>query len=321
MAAKPYGANFMMKRLIIAHFFCFFVSLCFISVTGQAQHSPKLEQSARRSHPDNDFTISQGFDEKKSDVQYGEVKSIRYFSSTTENDRNATVILPPNYDAKRKYPVLFLLHGIGGNEREWLGGSPNEVIFNLVAEGKTKEMIVVIPNIRARHKNVTKVPEFLSVEHFREFDKFLNDLRDDLMPYIEKTYPVLPGRENRAVAGLSMGGRSALHVGIKLIDDFAYIGAFTPAIGVLPYDVEPGLFTKETLTLPKKYKKNTLVMIVKGKQDGVVGNCPKDYSDALTNNGVEHIYYESEGGHDFKVWKNGLYHFVQKIFLPSPDWN
>lgn len=263
---------------------------------------------------DKDFTTPKGFDEKKPDVQYGEVKNIRYYSTTTENERDATIILPPNFDENKKYPVLYLLHGLGGNEREWLGGNPNEVIFNLVAKGKSKEMIVVIPNIRARHKSVTKEPGFFSVEHFQEFDRFLDDLRDDLMPYIEKNYPVLPGRDNRAVAGLSMGGRSALHVGIKLIDEFAYIGALTPAVGVLPYNVEKGLFTKESLTLPDKYKKSTLIMIVKGEQDGVVGDWPKSYSDALKNNDVEHIYYAIEGGHDFGVWKNGLYNFARRLF-------
>ncbi|MCD8262432.1 MAG: hypothetical protein LUD15_13940 [Bacteroides sp.] len=164
------------------------------------------------------------------------------------------------------------MHGIGGDEYEWLGGNPVEVIGNLVAAGKAQEMIVVIPNIRARHKDIETPPEFFSVDHFREFDNFLSDLCDNLMPYIESTYPVLPGRDNRAVAGLSMGGRSALHVGINLIDKFAWIGVLTPAVGLLPYSTEEGLFTTETFTLPDKYKENTLIMIQKGSRDGVVGN-------------------------------------------------
>lgn len=269
--------------------------------------------SANDIYPDA-YATSAGFDTRKPDVAYGVMEQISYYSSVSEDERKANVILPPGYDKNKKYPVLYLLHGIGGNEYEWLGGNPNEVINNLVATGKAKEMIVVIPNIRVRHKSVTTPPEFFSVEHFKEFDKFLPELRDNLMPYIEKHYAVLPGRKNRAVAGLSMGGRSALHVGINLVNHFAYIGALTPAIGVLPYEMEEGLFTKATLTLPAKYKKNTLIVIQKGNSDGVVKEWPTEYSKALQANGVKHVYYTTPGGHDFNVWKKGLHHFAMNIF-------
>ena len=120
-----------------------------------------------------------------------------------------------------------------------------------------------------------------------------------------------------------MGGRSALHVGINLIDLFAYIGAFTPAPGVLPGPRGEGLFTKETLTLPREYSgnrgnrrntNNTLIMITKGSTDGVVGNNPTDYSNALKENNIEHLYTITEGGHDFNVWKVDLYNFARRIF-------
>jgi enterochelin esterase-like enzyme len=274
-----------------------------------------FEISISRPKPltDTEFSVPEGFDRKKPDVKYGEIKTISYYSTTTENNRNATLILPPSFDGTKKFPVLYLLHGIGGNEREWLGGNPNEVINNLVAEGKTKEMIVVIPNIRARHRNAEDTADF-SAGRFREFDNFLYDLRDNLMPYIEKNYPVLPGRDNRAVAGLSMGGRSALQVGIHLSDYFAFIGAFTPAPGVLPSSRGDGLFTKETFTLPKEYRRNTLIMITKGSTDGVVRDNPPDYSTALKENEIEHLYTVTEGGHDFGVWKHNLYNFVRRIF-------
>ena len=281
--------------------------------------------SSRKSLADNDFTVPEGFDRRKPDVKYGEVKTITYHSTTTEGNRNATIILPPNFDENKKYPVLYLLHGIGGDEREWLGGNPNEIINNLVAEEKTKEMIVVIPNIRARHSGVAEqATGARSPERFREFDNFLHDLRDDLMPHIEKHYPILTNRDSRAVAGLSMGGRSALHVGFRLADAFGYIGAFTPAPGILPSPGRgEGLFTQETFTLPREYRtrrerntsvNNTLIMITKGSTDGVVGSNPENYSVALNANEIEHIYYVTEGGHDFGVWKHNLYNFVRRIF-------
>lgn len=271
-------------------------------------------ESQSKSFVDNNYDTPPNFDTEIPGRKYGSIRKITYYSTTTENERNANVILPPDYSNNTKYPVLYLLHGIGGDENEWFGGKPNEIISNLTAEGKVKEMIIVIPNIRARHKDVTTPPEFFSVAHFREFDNFLNDLRDNLMPRIENEFSVFTDRDNQAVAGLSMGGRSALHVGINLIDKFAYIGAFTPAIGVLPYPTEDGLFTQATLTLPDKYKDNTLIMIVKGDNDGVVGDCPEEYSNTLTKNGVPHIYYVTPGGHDFDVWKNSLYNFTRRIF-------
>lgn len=267
-----------------------------------------------KSFVDNDYTTPPDFDVRKESVNYGQLNKISYYSKTTENNRSANIILPSGYTENKKYPVLFLLHGIGGDENEWLGANPNEVINNAVSAGKAKEMIVVIPNIRARHNSVKTAPDFYSVEHFREFDNFLNELKNDLIPYIESHYSVLPGRDNRAVAGLSMGGRSALHVGINLIDYFAYIGAFTPAVGILPYDMEDGLFTKETLTLPDKYKASTLLMMNKGSHDGVVKFWPDEYHNALSANGTKHIFYTVEAGHDFVSWKSGLYNFARRIF-------
>ncbi|MCD8043720.1 MAG: hypothetical protein LUH10_11715 [Tannerellaceae bacterium] len=271
--------------------------------------------TGRSTSPENEnFETPPGFDTRKAGVLYGEEHKIGYYSTTTENERNAIVILPPGYNQETEYPVLYLLHGIGGDENEWLGGHPAEIIGNLTAEGKTEETIIVIPNIRARHKNVETPPEFFSIEHFREFNAFLQDMQNNLKPWIEANYAVKTGRENTAIAGLSMGGRSALHIGISLPDQFGYIGAFTPAVGLLPYPAEEGLFTKESLTLPGKYKENTLIMIVKGKDDEVVGEWPEEYSQTLKQNGVEHIYYETPGGHDFTVWKNSLYNFAKSLF-------
>lgn len=296
-----------MKKHIIA-LLPFLTAIVLITLLGSCANS------VSKSFIDEDYTVPPGFDSRKENVTYGTIQDIEYYSTTTSNNRKAKVIFPPYYDSNKKYPVLYLFHGIGGSENEWLGGNPNEIVNNLVAEGKAKEMIIVIPNIRARHDSIKKEPEFFSVEHFREFDNFLNDMRNDLKPFIEENYPVRKGRDNQAVAGLSMGGRAALHVGINMIEDFAYIGALTPAVGVLPYDLENGLFKNEDLTLPDKYKKNTLILIEKGNKDGVVGDWPDEYSKVLWTNGVNHVYYVTDGGHDFNVWKNGLYNFVRRVF-------
>lgn len=255
---------------------------------------------------------------QKADVAYGEKKEIEYDSKTTGNTRKAIVVLPPGYDESKQYPVVYLLHGIGGDHTEWFqGGKPIEILGNLIAAGEADDMIMVFPNIRARYDD--KAAYELDPEAFKAFDNFINDLRDDLMPYIEKNFSVKTGRENTAVCGLSMGGRESLNIGLKMPDKIGYIGAFEPAIGVLPYNVEPeGLFTEETMTLPEEYKNNTFLMIVKGQNDSVVGEWPLTYHKTLEANGVPHLYYDMPGSHDFSVWNNGFYNFAKRIFSKNP---
>lgn len=262
---------------------------------------------------DKDFSVPTNYDTKHLDTSYGEIQLIRYFSEIAGKERKANIILPPHYDSKKKYPVLYLLHGIGGNESEWFGGKPNEIISNLVAQGKAKEMIVVIPNISVVLKD-NEPAKYMTKEQFTQFDNFLDEMRISLLPYIEENYAALKGRDNRAVAGLSMGGRSALHVGINMINEFAYIGAFEPAVGILPYSRESGLFTTSTLTIPDKYKKNTFLMIVKGSDDDVVGDSPELYAETLRDNKVQILYTVLKGGHSWDVWSPSLYNFARRIF-------
>ena len=263
-----------------------------------------------------DYAPPSDYTKKKADVTYGKREQIVYSSKTTGTDRKAYVVLPPNYDESKQYPVVYLLHGIGGDHTEWFQGKPTEILGNLIAEEQADEMIMVFPNIRARANDAATGE--MSVEVFQAFDNFINDLRDDLMPYMEEHYPIKTGRENTAVCGLSMGGRESLYIGLTMCDRIGYIGAFEPAIGVLPYNVEEGLFTAETMTLPDEYKNSTLLMIVKGQSDGTVGEWPLTYHKTLENNGVPHIYYDMPGGHDFSVWNNGFYNFAKRIFSMSP---
>lgn len=257
-------------------------------------------------NPPSDYT------KKQTGVTYAKRNTITYDSKTTGVERKAEIVLPIGYSEDKTYPVVYLLHGIGGDQTEWFQGRPIEIVGNLIAAGEADEMIMVFPNIRAREDD--RACNEFTAEHFAAFDNFINDLRDDLMPYIESHYSVKTGRENTAVCGLSMGGRETLNIGLKMPDKFKYIGAFEPAIGVLPYATEGGLFTEDTMTLPDDYKNNTFIMIVKGQSDGTVGENPLLYHRTLEKNGVPHIYYDMPGGHEFKVWNNGLYNFAKRIF-------
>ncbi|MBE6049697.1 MAG: hypothetical protein E7214_03305 [Clostridium sp.] len=243
-----------------------------------------------------------GFKSYKQGVKYGSVKQVSYYSSVTRNTRRCNVILPPNYNASKKYPVLYLLHGIGGNENEWLGGAPNEIVSNLIAQGQAKEMIIVIPNVRAKY-NDSASGNIYSDENVRAFNNFINDLRSCLMPYINKNYPTLTDRKNTAIAGLSMGGMESLNIGFDMLDTFGYIGAFSPA---------PGLPSK--CVIPNGKPTPYFISIMSGRNDSVVHNVPNDYHNKLTSNHVKHLWYTVPGDHNFDVWTVGLYNFARKIF-------
>ncbi len=261
---------------------------------------------------ENNFDVPLNFTSIQKGAKYGKMQEITYESKTTGTTRKANIILPVDYSEDKEYPVLYLLHGIGGDQNEWKGGKPEYIVSNLVAAGETSEMIVVFPNVRARANDAGNPGDIYTVEHFNAFDNFINDLRDDLMPFIEENYSIATGKENTAIAGLSMGGREALYIGFSMPETFGYIGAFCPAPGVLPYHTEKGLFLEEDFRLPEG--SDNMVMIVKGKTDGVVAEWPETYHKTLEANEVEHIYYETDGGHDFTVWKHGLYNFVKRIF-------
>ncbi len=282
----------------------------------QATDDETVAEEEEEMKDDNNFEVPLKFASFQKGTLYAKMQEITYESKTTGTTRKANLILPYGYTEEKEYPVLYLLHGIGGDHNEWKGGEPVNIISNLVSAGETREMIVVIPNVRARANDAGNPGDIYSKAHYEAFDNFINDLKDDLMPYIEETYSVAAGKENTAIAGLSMGGREALYIGFTMPETFGYIGAFCPAPGILPYTnfgvSEDGLFTEESFTLPEG--SDNLVMIVAGKTDGVVGAWPATYHQTLEKNGVEHMFYETEGGHDFGVWKHGLYNFVKRIF-------
>ena len=245
-----------------------------------------------------------GFDAERPGIDRGTIETIEYKSESVGTVRKATVYLPPKYDPAKKYSVLYLLHGIGGDELEWLkGGAPNVIMDNLYADGKVADMIVVMPNGRAA-KDDSRSGGYGSAGAFGEFDK---DLIGSLIPYIEKNFSVYTDKDHRAIAGLSMGGGQSLNFGLANMDKFAYIGGFSSAPNTqraaqLIPDVE------------KVKKENKLLWMVCGGADGLIGNSTqlKAFCD---ENGIPCtlINYPNEG-HNFTVWKYGLYNFAQLIF-------
>lgn len=249
-----------------------------------------------------------GFDKHRDGIAHGKIDSIQYTSKTVGVKRKALVYTPPGFDKKKKYPVLYLLHGIGGDEKEWLnGGQPQVILDNLYAEGKIEPMLVVLPNGRAM-KDDRAVGNIFDRDKVEAFATFEKDLLNDLIPYIEKMYPARTDRESRAIAGLSMGGGQSLNFGLGNLDRFAWVGGFSSA----PNTKQP----HELVPDPERAKSLLkLLWISCGDADGLIYNSKRTH-DYLYENNVPHVYYVEAGGHDFKVWKNGLYMFSTFLFKP-----
>ncbi len=248
----------------------------------------------------------EGFDSLRADVPHGTIDTIHYVSKTVGTTRAALIYTPPGFSKDRKYPVLYLLHGIGGDEKEWLnGGHPQVILDNLYAEKKIEPMIVVMPNGRAMKDDRATGNIFDSVK-VQAFSTFERDLLDDLIPFIEKTYPVFKDREHRAIAGLSMGGGQSLNFGLGNLDEFAWIGGFSSAPNTKP----PKLLLPNPDEARSKLK---LLWISCGDNDNLIVFSQRTH-EYLVAHSVPHIFYVEPGVHDFKVWKNDLYMFTQLIF-------
>ncbi len=250
----------------------------------------------------------QGFDSLRTDIPHGRIDSIYYESKTVGAKRKALIYTPPGYSKDKKYPVLYLLHGIGGDEHEWLnGGHPQVILDNLYAENKIEPMIVVMPNGRAMKDDrpIGNIFDSVRVQAFATFEK---DLLNDLIPFIDKTFPVYTDREHRAIAGLSMGGGQSLNFGLGNLAEFAWVGSFSAAPNTKP----PELLLPNPDEARKKLK---LLWISCGDDDGLITFSLRTHNYLLAND-VPHIFYIMPGIHDFNVWKTSLYIFSQLIFKP-----
>lgn len=249
-----------------------------------------------------------GFDVVQQNIPHGTIDTITYPSKTVGTKRKSLIYTPPGFSKNKKYPVLYLLHGIGGDEKEWLnGGSPQVILDNLYADKKTEPMIVVMPNGRAM-KDDRANGNIMAPDKVQAFATFEKDLLDDLIPFIENNYPVWDDREHRAIAGLSMGGGQSLNFGLGNLDKFAWIGSFSAAPNTKP----PAELVPDVTAAKEKIK---LLFISCGASDGLISFSNRTHA-YLQQHNVPHIYFIEPGVHDFKVWKNGLFMFSQLIFKP-----
>jgi len=250
----------------------------------------------------------ENFDLRQEGIAHGLVDTIYYNSRTVGSKRRVVIYQPPGFSKNKKYPVLYLLHGIGGNELSWLtNGHADVILDNLYAEGRLADMIVVMPNGRAM-KDDRATGNIMAGDKVRSFATFQTDLLNDLIPFIEANYPVYKDADHRALAGLSMGGGQSLNFGLGNLNKFAWVGGFSSA----PNTKAPQVLVPDAQKAKKALK---LLWISVGDNDWL-----RTYSirthEYLVHKDVPHIFYFMHGEHDFHVWKTSLYLFSQLLFKP-----
>lgn len=238
-----------------------------------------------------------GFDQVKGNIPHGTVNYIYYQSSATKSQRRAMIYLPPGYSSSKKYSVMYLLHGIGGREEDWIwSGKANVVADNLIAARKIKPSIIVMPNCNATGQGVSD-----------GYENFTNDLINSLIPYIEKNYSVYTDRSHRAISGLSMGGGQSLNIGLPNLRLFAYIGAYSAAPNV---HSTSQLFPDGGAQARQQLK---LLFFSYGTNDNLIkfGTAVHNYCDSK---GIHNTYWLIPGrGHEWSVWGPSLWNFLQML--------
>ena len=249
------------------------------------------------------------------DVPHGEIRSRVYFSKTTGTWRNINIYTPPGYDENpnKSYPILYIQHGGGEDERGWaVQGKTNFILDNLIAEGKATPMIVAIPN-----GNATKPGVNARGYNDEAMAVFKEELFENIMPFVEDNYRVKPGSENRALSGLSMGGGQSFFTGLRNTDVFDYVGVFSTGLfgGIReqsafnPESVIPGI-----LTNPKSFNDSLKVFYISvGEQDNRI-EATKKLIETFNSKGLNVEFASFPGDHEWQVWRKSLHDFAQKIF-------
>jgi enterochelin esterase-like enzyme len=245
-----------------------------------------------------------GIDKTREDIPHGKLEMIEYESKTVGSTRKMQVYTPPGYSRDKKYPVLYLLHGIGGDETEWQRfAHPDILLDNLIADGKAVPMLIVMPNGRAQ-KDDRAGPNAMATAP--AFAKFERDLLDDVIPAIESRYSAQADREHRALAGLSMGGGQSLNFGLAHLDTFAWVGGFSSAPNTKP----PDQLVPDPAAATQQLK---LLWLSCGNKDGLI-RISQGVHGYLKEKQVPHIWHVDGNGHDATHWKNSLWLFAQRIF-------
>jgi enterochelin esterase-like enzyme len=268
----------------------------------------------------NDRTDGQSMFEVKGDkpapydyqpVPHGEVRIDYYQSKKFDAPQMVWVYTPPGYDTStQKYPALYLLHGAGDTEAGWVVvGRANLILDNLIAEGKAKPMIVVMPYGRAGRSAGIEASAMPLTRQEAGGSMFPNDVVEDVIPFAEKQYRISSQADDRAIAGLSMGGNQTLEIGLTHLDLFHYIGAFSPVIGGGAEELFKTTFADPAAS----NKKLKLFHIYIGKEDTLFQS-NVTFDALLTKHQIKHSFIQTEEWHVWRNWRDYLADFAPQIF-------
>ena len=261
---------------------------------------------------------------KRDGVTYGKFEHGTYYSEYCKRERGYTVVLPADYTPEKKYPVVYLLHGVMGDENSFAGDSSIPILLgNMFADGLCGEFILVCPAMFAAGEDTVQAPAFTG-EGLMPYDRFPKELVDCLMPYINETYSTITGREGTYIGGFSMGGRETLYSYLSYPDLFRIVCAISPAPGLVPGKdfimTHPGTLQEDEVVIADGTKVADKVIICCGTNDSVVGKFPKGYHELFEKNGIAHIWYEVTGAdHDNTAIHSGLYNFLATIGVDSAE--
>lgn len=256
---------------------------------------------------------------KVNPVPHGTVFRIWYDSPALGLERRITVYTPAGYETSgKRYPVLYLLHGMGGDEEAWISlGRTAQILDNLIAQGKAKPMIVVMPNGNASQEAAPGESSRGMVPPTMQLPKTMEGSYEQAFPeivkFIDKNYRTIKSKSGRAIAGLSMGGFHSLHISKQYPDMFNYIGLFSAAI--MPNkEVSSPIYENMEGKLKVQFDKNpALYWIAIGKTDFLY-KVNEEYRKLLDEKGYKYTYYESDEGHIWKNWRIYLTEFVPMLF-------
>lgn len=307
----------LLKKLSLS--FACVCALCFMSCAhSKTNEEPKKQNVVQVEPPSPPSVLVQG------DENTGSIYRINYNSKDYQNggivntQKSAYVYLPVGYDendSSKKYPVLYLMHGVGGTESEWGLSKSNSVVKAImdkrVADKSVEPFIIVTPNGRSNFNFFD-----ISFSNHQAFYSFGQELRNDLIPYIEQTFNVSSDRNDRAMAGLSMGGMQTINIGLcESLDLISWFGAFSAA----PTSYSSKKIDFMITTYFDEYPINYFYNIC-GLQDGVAYGSAAQAAKNITTvskkfvEGENFQWYECDGGHDFNIWYKGFEDFAQIIF-------
>jgi enterochelin esterase family protein len=243
----------------------------------------------------------------KPGVPHGTVTTHYYYSEVTDGIRSLYVYTPPDYDAGKEYPVLYLMGGSGEiGETWWLSGNANFIMDNLLAEGKAKPMIIVMVNNQLVHR---MTPNHTAVSFPLVEEEYLKCI----IPFIEENYKVIRNKSGRAISGLSMGGRHAQYVGLRNLNIFGSIGILSAALTA--DDIEALKITDNKVLLKDPSVNNQIdyLFIGAGPDETNATARHQLLHEQCESLGIKHEYYLGGAAHDFITWRNLLYY----RFLPN----